>query len=128
MERRTRALALAASVVVAAVATADRSAAGVRPAWVSEGVQTLRSYFRGNPPPRTVSWGTRDHQHARWVEHERWVTVVFPELETCIYSGCLDGPAPINGHVVRRAVTGRRATISWYSGGPRITGLSIKKH
>ena len=99
--------------------TAAPSAARNRPSWVAEGVQTLRSYFRGNPQPRTVSWGIR--------HHERWVTLVFPKLETCVMSRCLDGPAPINGHVVRRPVTGRRATITWYSGGTRIMSLSIKK-
>src|SRR5438067_356266 len=87
-----------------------------RPVWVTHGVQSLRSYFRGKPEPSRVSWG-RDSKR-------NWVTIVFPKLETCVL--CRGGPVTV-GHTVRRTVTGRRATITWYRSGTPSMSISIQR-
>ena len=96
------------------------ASATTRPSWVNDGVRTLRSYFEGNPQPREVTWGVKPH--------ERWVTVVFAKLEICTTNRCEHGGPRTVGRVVRRPVTGRSATMTWYSGGTRIMSLSIQKH
>ena len=95
---------------------ATNATATPRPSWVDDGVQTLRSYFRSKPEPTRVTWGRDSNQ--------RWVTIVFPKLETCVL--CRGGPHTI-GRMVRRTVTGRRATITWYRAGLRRMSISIQR-
>jgi hypothetical protein len=89
------------------------------PLWVREGVTTLRMWFAGDPTSRDVHWGAR--------RHERWVTVVFPALETCIAASCLhNGPRSTSS--LPPAVTGRRVTMTWYRGTFVRRSWSIEKH
>jgi hypothetical protein len=113
--RRAAALLAVLSCVFVTGGPATGAPAAPRPSWVADGVQTLRSYFRGKPRPSRVTWGVG--------AHERWVTVFFRQLEVCVL--CHGGPAR---PAPRRVVTGRRATITWYQGGIRRMSVSIQKH
>jgi hypothetical protein len=84
------------------------------PPWVVSGVKVLRAYFRGTPKPTAVTWGRNPTK--------KWVMIVFHDTQTCVL--CHGGPRGFSN-----TVTGRRATITWYTGsGPHRFGISIQKH
>jgi hypothetical protein len=68
-------VALVLIVLVALAVGCSRSDSEERPAWVEVGVNQLRSSFKGNPDPVSVTWGdTADR---------RWVVVRFAKAHTC---------------------------------------------